>query len=271
MRIRRTIANIPLIGRYILPEANRKSIFALPGDYYPGAHTYPLEAFGQNHKIVVFGLPKSGNTWVISLLSDYLNLPPVHLHEDRNKCGVTAEHNHLTYAIKIRRDLSRGVYVLRDIRDIVVSFYYFARTDFFKELNDPYFKEDGIETFYYRYFLHKLVPRYGMMTHAEKYSMHGVPVIQYERLWDNPVNTFSGLLHRMGLPVDKQKVVQAVEKNTLQKLQKEGKQLWQQFPATHFRKGGYGSYKQELPDDIIDDINFRFKRFLDRWGYSARY
>ena len=39
--------------------------------------------------------------------------------------------------------------------------------------------------------------------------------------------------------------------------------------TTHFRKGGYGGYKRELPARILDDVNTRFEGFLRRWGYSV--
>jgi signal transduction histidine kinase len=38
--------------------------------------------------------------------------------------------------------------------------------------------------------------------------------------------------------------------------------------AAHYRKGGYGGYREELPPKVIADINHRYENLLLRWGYA---
>ena len=37
---------------------------------------------------------------------------------------------------------------------------------------------------------------------------------------------------------------------------------------THFRKGGHGNYKNDLPPNIVADISNRFRATQSRWGYE---
>ncbi len=43
-------------------------------------------------KVVVSGFPKSGNTWLMSLLADYLEIPTINPVNDRFKYGVGTYH-----------------------------------------------------------------------------------------------------------------------------------------------------------------------------------
>ncbi len=260
--------NLPLIGRYVYPLHHKKSIFAKPGWYYPKVHSREFNA--NAGKIVVFGLPKSGNTWIVGLLSDYLDLKGKQAYGDRSRNGITMLHDPLSYRLKIRSDFQRGVYIMRDLRDIVVSYYHYVQTDYYKELNDPYVAYPNIEDFYTQYFLPKLVHRYNWYNHANNFLAHGLPLVKYEDLCKDTVQAFSNLLVRMGLPLDVSKVEEVVEKNNIAKLSKSGKDLWHKVPKAHFRKGGYGGYKDEMSQELITRINKDFELVLGHWGYLNR-
>ncbi len=259
------MGNFPVAGKLMFPLHNKKSIFAKPGWYYPKVHKIPYAP--NSGKIAIFGLPKSGNTWIVSLLSDYLNVPGVGAYGSE-KCGVTMLHDPLSYRIKIRSDFQRGVYIVRDVRDIVVSYFHYVQTDYYKELNDPFVAYPDIETFYTNYFLPKLTARYDWLNHTREYVEHGLPMIRYEDLYDNPEQALADLIVRMGLPLDQAKVNEVIEKNRLEKLAKSGKKLWHKVPTTHFRKGGYGGYKDAMSDKLIARINHDFGDVLGRWGYE---
>lgn len=267
MKVRHKLGNLPVIGRYIYPLYNQYSIFSAQGKYNSFAVNQSISNF--NHpKVVVFGLPKSGNTWIFSLLKDYLDLPPIHIHHEKNKSGVGMIHDSYHYNLLIRKDFFRGVYIIRDVRDIIVSYFHYVQTDYYKELNDSNCKFDTLESFYYQYFLTKLVYRYKWFQHTEDFTSRGIPVVRYEDLYDNPEATFKNLIIRMGLKVDEVKIREVVENNNITNLKKDGKVLWKKVPTTHFRKGGYGNYKNELSEELLRDINSRFGDLLTRWGYK---
>jgi len=114
----------------------------------------------KNRKIIVIGLPKSGNNWLRFLLADCLDMKVVRAWDDIGKSGVTGTHERISPSLMFRNDLVFAVYILRDIRDIVVSYYHYSQTDYFKkEIDSECFFED-IESFYFEYFLSKVVPSY---------------------------------------------------------------------------------------------------------------
>jgi len=60
----------------------------------------------------------------------------------------------------------------------------------------------------------------------------------------------------------------AIDKNSLQNLQSTGKTFEIHIDASHFRKGGYGNYRDDLPPKVVADINERFRDLQKRWGYD---
>ncbi len=267
MKLRHSIANFPLVGRWIYPTLNKKALFTKPGKYYPFAYNTPMDQFS-NPKVVVFGLPKSGNTWMVSLLSSCLVMDPIHVDIEKNKSGVGMSHEPLSYKMKLRKDFARGVYIMRDLRDILVSYFHYVKTNYYKELNDPYVSEPTIESFYQNYFLSKLIHRYDWLNHATKYTNHGIPVIRYEDLFDNPTDELSRLFTKMGISVELDIIKSSIEENDISKLKASGKNIGKEVPATHFRKGGYGSYKNEMTEKLIHRVNRDFGDYLSRWGYE---
>ena len=60
----------------------------------------------------------------------------------------------------------------------------------------------------------------------------------------------------------------SIAENSFERLKKSGKQAEIFVETTHFRKGGYGNYKNDLPPNIVTDINNRFRAMQSRWGYE---
>lgn len=241
-------------------------IFCSPGEYLQRSYGAPLDA-PPNAKIVVFGLPKSGNVWLVSLLSEYTGLKPIDPFTDVHAHGVGMCHLPYSEEIARRADFVHGVYLIRDLRDVIVSYYHNAQTEWFTN-SLPSFHYPTIEQFYYEWFLPRVVPFHRVLTHAEEFTVRGVPPILYEKLYDDPVGEFGRLIRRLGLPFDKERIIAVVERNTMDQLRNSGKQLDVFVPGTHFRKGGYGNYHEELPPKIIAHVNETFGDVLKRWGYE---
>lgn len=222
----------------------------------------------KNAKIMVIGLAKSGNTWLALLLADCLDLPLILPWDDMAKSGASITHEKIYPGIILRKDILFTAYIMRDLRDVFVSQYFYSQTDYYRENVDRSCFYSDIESFYFEYFLTRMIPSHDVNNHAEDYVRHGAPLIKYEDLWDNPTDQLQKLFLRWGLDVSKEKIQAAVDKNQIDRLSKTGKKAWKQIPTTHFRKGGYGGYKNSLPKKIIKDMNYRFGNYLRRWGYE---
>ncbi len=250
---------IPVIGKYIMPYAPS---FTKKYNLYGYSVNRDFRK-RKNGKVLIVGLPKSGNKWLCFLLSDYFNLEIIGPWKDVGKTALTMTHDNLFPMTAFRKDFISVVYIIRDIRDIIVSYYYFSQTDYYKRLH-PHCVFDDIETFYFEYFLSYKTLFYNWLNHAEEYVSSGVPLIKYEMLWDDPVSELRRLFTRWRIDFDEDKAKQVVKDNMICRLKESGKK---DMPKTHFRKGGYGGFKEGLPKIVLDDVNERFGGYLKRWGY----
>lgn len=223
-------------------------------------------------KVVIFGLQKAGNTWLLSLLSEALGLPAffnVHDPAQKGLRAVVSTHDPMSEAICTRADFVHGVCLIRDLRDMIASYFHYMQTDSYqKDVRKAHYAD--VETFYFDWFLSRMVPAHRYQTYWEEYASAGVPVLRYERLVLDTARELRRLFARWGEQVDEEKLKAAVAANDFSLLKRSGRKIGQtQIDASHFRRGGIGSYKDELPQTIIDDINVRFGDVLRRWGYSV--
>jgi hypothetical protein len=249
-----------------LPSSERAPIFNEPE--YGSDRSYGLSWDAHPAaKIVIFGLPKSGNNWLKALLTDYFGVPGINAFNQRNARGVSLTHFPFSPEIETRLDFIHGVVLVRDLRDIVASYYHYANTTRYRKARPDYQYED-VEAFYYDFFLSIKVPQYRVENFAAEYARLGVPVVHYERLWDSPLDEMRKLILRWGFSFDRNRMQEAIESNSLGKLRASGKTFEIHIDAAHFRKGGYGNYKDELSAKIVTDINERFRDVQRRWGYD---
>lgn len=263
-------------GLKLEEEAERAGIALAPAftpparlDLYPSASRlcdYP------NAKIVVFGLQKSGNTWLLSLLADIFDLTPyfnVHDTTQYNTPAVISTHDPLSVSLRSRTDFVHGVCLIRDLRDMVASYFHYMQTDSF-QIAVPKAQYGDIETFYFDWFLSRMAKAHRYETFWSEYAEAGVPPLRFERLVVDPQSELERLFRRWGEPVAREKIELAIGQNTFSILKKEGKKIGStKIESTHFRRGGIGTYKDELPQKVINDINSRFGHVLLRWGYDV--
>lgn len=261
------LSKLPIINR--CSSVFQSPVFHKKGQFYSKSYGKNIHRI-KNGKVAVIGLPKSGNTWLMSLLKDCLDMEFVLIwdKEYKNKAGVGVFHNSFSPLVLYKRDLAGAVYIMRDIRDAIVSYYHYFQTEDYKRNEDPSSYYRNIESFYFEYFLSKIVHRYDWIHHAERYIEQGIPLVKYENLYDGPEVELGQLFLRWGIVVPIDKIKSAIENNSIDKLKKTGKTAWRKIPASHFRKGGYGNYINVLPEIVLEDINFRFGNYLKRWGYS---
>ena len=228
-----------------------------------------------NAKILIVGLPKTGTVWLHQLIADCLDLPILNPFEanrlaDFHLPGVVKTHSMPDDAVAARPDLLHAVYIMRDIRDVVVSLYYYTKTDDYRRDTDASVAAFAdIEPFYYEAFLSYYVPHHIWLDHPERWVRAGLPLVWYERLWDDPCRELRRVLARWGLASRSGDLSAVVERNSIERMKRTKGLTSAGVSAAHYRKGGYGGFREELPGRVLRDMNDRFGSFLHRWGYDV--
>lgn len=237
----------------------------------------PLTPFLSNEKILVCGWPKAGNTWVQALFSEYFSIPLIQPFLDQNRSGVASNHFAPGIDILYRQDIKRCVFIVRDIRDIVCSYYHYAATPFHLiYVNANYDPESTIEQFYYDYFIKVILKRYRWFDTFHMYNEYGTPLIRYEDLLNDPFEEFKKLLLKSAIVVDPNRLQRSIKNTSFKRLKKKGvsagewgKTMFPDMPISHFRKGKSGGWRLELPVAIQNDIAQRFGQIMDELGYQV--
>ncbi len=220
-------------------------------------------------KPCVVSLPKAGSVWVLSLVADCLGLPIVAPRDMRAGTApcVTKCHRHYEGAVSL--GCSHLVYLARDPRDAFISYYNYQKTPFYQEQYPDYAPFPAQGAFYEEYYLPERVIGMRYAEHHLPYLEHGVPCVRYEDLCGHPEKILEGLFAQWEIePVASAALARAIEKNSFENAKKHGVQLWSHIPATHFRKGKHGTYKEELSPDIAADLCRRFRRYMEAFGYA---
>jgi hypothetical protein len=201
---------------------------------------------------VVTEYPKSGGTWVSQMLSDYLEVPfPRNRFPEFRKCII---HGHYRYSPGMRNVFV----VLRDGRDIMVSFYYHSLF-----INDRY-NEDNVEkvrrdlpfadyndirenlpSFIEYVFLHEGRYRLKWNQFIRSWSGQDAAFIKYENLLLNPVDELSSALEKVcNCEPDRQRLKGIVERYSFKS--QTGRDPGEEGKESFLRKGIAGDWKNHF-------------------------
>lgn len=255
---------IPRIHRLCIKS--RSLVFSTIFDDLENLHAQ-RNLYVPKSKISVIGLPKSGNNWLMGLISQCLDMEVLD-NKASPKSGVFLTSQPFSTNMYFSRDINFAVYMMRDLRDIVCSYYHYIKPFESDGGRHAMARFDDIESFYFEYFLPHLSLLYDYPNHTAGYLKYDIPIVKYEKLWDNTERELSRLFERWGIEVSSSKISESVADNQFEKLKKSGKdKLGHHLPKDHMRKGGYGNYEDELPASVLTDIEQRFGPFLKDWGY----
>jgi hypothetical protein len=213
----------------------------------------------KNASIFVFGVPKSGNVWITHLIAEVCNLKPFE--------QVAFTHLPLTDH-RFDSNLIRAVCIVRDLRDVICSYYRFTKRQGNRDKTTAYF--DSISEFYYKYFYFMLKTNFNNidLMLPDSVLSYGVPVVKYEDLIENPESELIKLFNQWQLTgIDPEKIKSAVEKYTLTKENKPQYQTTEHIKEDHTKHKENENFRDIMPDSLIKHIEKNFGDHLERWGY----
>jgi hypothetical protein len=242
---------------------------------YPS--TVKMGEFKENDVFVV-GYPKSGNTWMQNLLSGLIYgahgrnasgqliqelIPDVHYKKYYQRFGKTAcfKSHHLP-----RCEYRRVIYIIRDGRDVLVSYWHYHKNITGVELQ----YSDLIE-----------MPIYNFGTWAEHAAAwlenpYGADqmFLRYEDLLRDGVAELKKIARFLKIEVGEQQVREVVNSNSFQKLREKekcfgfGRRLWEGSGA-FFRRGSVGAYLDEMPVIAARSFTEQNSSVLRAFGYDC--
>ena len=244
----------------------------------------------QQNILFIAGLPKSGTTWIESMLSSYsgfinVYLPEIFLYELVNRNSHTFNLYENTFW-RLRNNLAvikthipasmnnlellnseniRYLVVYRDLRDVAVSYFFFVSTR-------PWHPE-------YKYY-HGLSISDGLKMFAEK-SLQDYATwikqwrknrdftlsleVRYEDLLENPHKVFNEIVKHFYLQNDAKKIDETLKRflfsnrNSIEASRKQ---------SVHFRKGIKGDWKNYFDDEINQIYKQEIAELLIELGYE---
>ena len=229
----------------------------------------------------IVSFPRSGSTWLRTILAGIINPDAGHEFEVFNRIlpGVSGRrlplvwslqhpriiHSHTTF----RTAIPKAVYVLRDGRDSLVSFYHYSTTR--NGINMPF------ETWFNLYCRRWYGPRWhdhveGWLTRGTEKLGGALMVLRFEDLKADPVNRVQQVTDFLGLRASQQAIQRAVEMASLDQVRKREARLFGDLSndnQSFYRGGGTGQYQHYLQGHLYDEFIRISTRALSLAGYPS--
>lgn len=231
--------------------------------------------------------PRSGNTWMKSLLASCLFgkamqnfsdtvdpvIPIVGYH--RNVKPLLSNNGRIIKTHEsYRSEYRNAVWIVRDPRDVVLSEYKLhLRSGTFTRTFDEYVA-------YFTSVRHFGPPDW--QSHTSSWLNSGLAdstkllVIRFEDLKADPATELRRVLLFMGLPVNDDLIATALQQNTLQSMAQRhvrydetlGKQIKTEVPAVN--QGQVGGWRSKLTSQQVDLIEERFQPVMEQLSYERK-
>ncbi|MEL7122118.1 MAG: sulfotransferase domain-containing protein [Bacteroidota bacterium] len=229
--------------------------------------------------IFIVGFPKSGNTWMQSIISgliygidtQYLSdslaqsiVPDVHARSVYTRFGYINffKSHHLP-----QLNYKNVIYLVRDGRDVMVSYFAYNKNLGINITLEEMVKE-GKGIFPSKWHEH-------VLSWAKNPHNARIIVIKYEDLLNSPIATLKSICTFSNIDRTDEQLEKIVNGNTIEQMRKKAKRYngmghknWKGEKAQKFfRKGKIGSHHEEMSTKLIEYFNVEAKEALLLMGY----
>ncbi|MFI4859042.1 MAG: sulfotransferase domain-containing protein [Phycisphaerales bacterium JB063] len=232
----------------------------------------------------VLGYPKSGTTWVCRLVADYLQLP--HPQLSIFPIGFPAiMHGHQT----VSKKRPHSVYVVRDGRDVMVSYYFFMtrnlgqnantraerkRSRFFPPNADRNDIRANLPHFIKAHMTQPIASRINWPNHVQSYLRAGlsdIPLLRYEALLEDGQSALAKAMSTLtGEPADEDSIADALARHAFQKQKRKDKHVTEDKQAdSPLRKGVHGDWKNHFTQEAAEVFHTYAGETLIQLGYET--
>lgn len=242
--------------------------------------------------LFISGLPKSGTSWLESMLAEYPGfiknmIPEAIKFEQKNKGSHFLElqkewfekldksltvlklHNYGSpNNAGVLEDLNIPyVVIFRDLRDVAVSHYFYVRNTWHHPEYEDY-KDLSIEEGL-KHFANTLLPDFKEWINSWRKNVDSELslVIRYEDLNDNTYDVFKKVVEHYSLPSDKETLEKIIKKNSFEKLTG-GRNEGDENSSSFYRKGVSGDWKNYFDDEITQLFKEEIGQLLIDVGYE---
>lgn len=226
------------------------------------------------NSLVLTEFPKSGGTWIGSLLSDALDIP--YVRHSMPPLSTYVIHKHVLPGILAG---SKPIIVVRDGRDIMVSYFfhaYYLDSPHTKRLTEKFASvlptEDresdakNLCHFIEKSFTSPVYPRFSWKMFCEQWL--GVPdalIVKYESFNKDPAAALESLLHRLGQSPD-MKLTEIVDKHSFQNVS--GRSAGTENKSSFLRKGIIGDWRNHFSREAAEIFEYHAGSILRELNYE---
>ncbi len=231
--------------------------------------------------VFVVGYPKSGTTWACQLVADYLQLPFPRFSLLPIGCPAVV-HGHE----RVWKRYAKGVYIVRDGRDALVSQYFFlsrsipdgdnpqmtaAQRRSFPGLVNKANVKDNIASFIKKQLTKPNSARAGWGQHVRSYFEvvnSNVVLLRYEDLLSDGPDALAQAMSKLtAQPADLERAQRSIDRFSFKK--QAGRSAGQEDRSTFLRKGQAGDWRNHFTAEAAKIFDSQCGDMLIKAGYES--
>lgn len=230
----------------------------------------------EENDIFIASYPRSGNTWVRFLIASLLTRETVHfrnidrfvpdLHKKWWVSAVKGRPRFIKSHIPCYEHYPKSVYIVRDGRDALVSFFhYHAERRNFKGSFSEFVKKEASEQFG-TWAAHVSNALQFASDHPSR-----MLIVRYEDLLAAPLEEIKKIASFCGLPAGQRELERAVERCSFKELRRVEQKHGPETPGSRknfFREGRSGQWKDHFSENDLKEFMGEASAVLKQLGYA---